>query len=73
MAIWWIMEIIRADKPSYHQLEVSPALRIFFDTDDTWIAIQDPEEGDCVMVGLNEIDSLILQLQRAKEMLEFKR
>ena len=64
------MEIIRAKlHPSYVQLEVSPALRIFFDTDDTWIAIEDPEEGDCVMVGLDEVDSLILQLQQAKEML----
>lgn len=63
------MDIIQTKPPSYHQLEVSPALRIFFDTDDTWIAIQDPEEGDCVMVGLNEVDSLILQLQRAEEML----
>ena len=64
------MDIMLTKPSSYHQLEVSPALRIFFDTDDSWVVIQDPEEGDCVMVGLNEIDSLILQLQLAKEILK---
>ena len=65
------MEVIRASEPRYSMLAVSNDLTLHFDLDDTYIAIKDTYSGDCdcVMVGLDEIDSLILQLQQAKEML----
>ena len=65
------MEVIRANEPRYSRLAVSDDLTLHFDLDDTYIAIKDTYSGDCdcVMVGLDEIDSLILQLHQAKEML----
>ena len=65
-------EVIRANEPRYSRLAVSDDLTLHFDLDDTYIVIKDvleEEECNCVMVGLNEVDSLILQLQRAEEML----
>ena len=66
-------EVIRASKPRYHQIEVSATLTLFIDLDDTWIAIKDSGELDdctCIMIGIDDIDSLVLQLQQAREMLK---
>ena len=65
--------MIRASEPRYKQIEVSADLTLHFDLDDTWIAIKDTLNVDdctCVMIGIDEIDSLILQLQQAKEMIK---
>ena len=70
-----MMEVIRASDPRYHQIQVSDDLTLHLDLDDTWIAIKDTLNVDdctCVMVGIDEIDSLILQLQQAKGMLSKK-
>ena len=60
-----------APSPHYAQITVSDDLFLHFDQDDTWIAIKDANayECDCVMVGLNEVDSLIEKLQEARKML----
>jgi hypothetical protein len=66
-------ETIRAAEPRYRQIPVSSDLTLHFDLDDTWIAIKDNGHADdctCVMVGIDEIDSLILQLQQAREMIK---
>lgn len=59
------------EKPRYGLLAVSDDLTLNFDMDDTWVAIKAAwaDECDCVMVGLNEIDSLIEKLQEAKALL----